>query len=346
MVAVSVTAGPSPRADAPVDPSTQQPTPAPTRLVGRDPDAFVNGNPVWLGPTLEEEARLPEDRRMHLSPDLNGKHQSATEAGLEHAVMAFADTGQDGWVTDVWLVGDDGTTYTLDLPELDELTVAVLDPTANQQGYPVPSFTASSLSPEGTKLAFADTSGIVIYDLPTNTWTIPGVPDAFSDMGPGFTWASEETIDLQEGSLNVRTGNVGEFDRRPSPLGGTRFSVADWWGQPRWNGSDNRAARAAFSTGVTVVDAGYANPEAVVVEGKRPAMLVINGQGRFNGCCAAARWLDKDTVVFESRSAEAMRLLGWNTRTGDIRSLAKVLWPGEGGLISSYADVGQFLSRR
>lgn len=120
--------------------------------------------------------------------------------------------------------------------------------------------------------------------------------------------------------VDVRTGEVRPLSvDHGGPLG--VFPLSSPWGLAYPGPDGSRVAQGWFSEEVTAVDAGVANPEVVAVDGRSPAMLVMAGTERWKSCCAVAGWLDDTQVVYRSRTDGELRLLVWDTRTGDVSRL-------------------------
>ena len=70
------------------------------------------------------------------------------------------------------------------------------------------------------------------------------------------------------------------------------------------------------------------------------AILVLPQESaRQKQCCQVAGWLDRDVLLYESRSSEGLRLLAWQQGTKNFWQVAEVTgWTmGRESVVSSYA---------
>jgi hypothetical protein len=255
------------------------------------------------------------------------------------AAFGIAKTSGDTWKFDgVMLIAADGS-----LRHLDAAGLATVD---TESGEPMLPFTAGSLSPDGTRLAFRQPQSVAVYDLRTGHWRdldtsgAPG-PEAGPTWGPNGS-----TIRVDGATVDVATGRV-TVDRVGSPLDQTGLHVESWVGADRVIG-DTQAGAAGYldeSIGLAGVES---NPPAIVVVGASRALLLIPDQGeRWKYCCAVAGWLDPTTVAYESTSGsggpggtgEIMRVLAWNTATDRFGIVTTVRGSTDMTFVGSYTDL-------
>lgn len=111
-----------------------------------------------------------------------------------------------------------------------------------------------------------------------------------------------------------------------------QVAAADPFGPPKVDPSGRRTAQAyGFGSTVPARDGAAAEPETVVVTPRLgpPTILAITAPvgdlgGRYQQCCAVAGWLDDETLVYDSRSAEP-RLVGWDVGTGDFELVSRIV---------------------
>jgi hypothetical protein len=269
---------------------------------------------------------------------LAGRPQGGTP-GVVAAAVAHVDEGTHR-VTSIELVSGDGDTFALDTATLD-LLVDPFEPVSGVEDAPVPSYTEQSLSPTGRYLAFASAKGIVVDDVERDGWDFVEVPESTPELMVAFRWQGDHTVVVGDQQVDVRSGAVRPYSVDHGGASGT-FPVSSPWGPAFPSPDDNRVAQGWFSDEVTAVHAGITNPEVVAVDGRSPALLAMAGTERRKGCCAVAGWLDDDRVVYKSRTDDEVRLLVWDTRTGDVSRLT-TLRGLDGRSVASIA-VGQSTS--
>ena len=204
---------------------------------------------------------------------------------------------------------------------------------------------SSMLSPSGTYLMFPQQRSVLVLTLATGTWrTIhTGAHDTWD-----ATWTSNTSFVLEDPA-------------RPQALGptyavsGDRVAAArDWssvfqgaaYGLAR-RGPDGSLAQA-YVAGEDVpqppaLHLSPAQSDWIGVASAPDAILVVGQEpGRQKQCCPVASWLDRDTLMYESRSSGDTRLLAWKVRTGGFWQVATIvgLPPGT-SLVSSYSRLGR-----
>lgn len=310
------------------EPAGPPPSDAPTSV---EPDAVVQGARVWWSPTLVDEAALPQvDSPLPEQIDLDEQAPEAAGTTGPPARAAFAVLEGDRALR-VLLVGD-GPDRTLDVSQLGTV--------AKPNGYRLPPVSDTMLSPDGRTLAFGQDGAVAFFDVTLGTWR--EVPTE----GPthALTWAGPRLLALADGSgLSV--------DGTPVDLDVPRLTVLGMIDPARPHGpwvrtADGLSDAQAFGYGAPVPPrpGSTSQPETVVVQDTgAPDVLTISGEpddGRYKDCCPVAGWLDGDTVVYESRSAEP-RLVSWDvgTRTfGRVTTLVG-LASAEASYVGSYAQL-------
>jgi hypothetical protein len=306
-VAVAAGVGMSPRADLAPGPANP------------DHSHQVDGHPAWLAPRPGEESSLPLTRSsLPGTVALSGSRQD----GSEPVVAAVASLDRTGRVTRVRLVDARGNAWRLETDTMD----LVVDPFASSFGSKAetPSFTGQSLSPGGRSVAFVTRNGFVVDDIAANGWSFIEAPGADPGLMHGFHWAGPRTLMFGDQQVDIRSGRVSAA--APLDLGGEGrpIRMGARTGQARTNPSGARTAQGGFPVDLPPgQDTGTDTPQAVVVEGTDPALLVLGG-ARTRGCCPVAGWLDDQRVVYESPTGQGMRLLAWDAASGEVTRLAEI----------------------
>jgi hypothetical protein len=102
------------------------------------------------------------------------------------------------------------------------------------------------------------------------------------------------------------------------------------FGAPRWEPATGMAAVAYdFGADVPSAEGSTGHPESIAVTPTLgpPTILSIDWPvdgGRWKRCCPVAGWLDPDTIVYESRSAEP-KLIAWRVGTHDFSLVSRVV---------------------
>lgn len=297
-------------------------------------DGRIAGHPVWLGPSLDEETSLPKaPSALPGTVDVSGRHQVAGSA----MVAALARTDAEGRVRGVTLVDAEGGVFRLETKTMD-LVVDPFASTFGSEGSLAPSFTDRSLSPNGRLIAFVTKRGFVVDDIEQSGWTFVEAPAVEPELLRSFHWAGDRHLAFGDQQVDVRTGEVGPAEAVGGETG--VFPVDSRSGQAATSPSGSRFAQGARTKDVSsIVDAGSSRPEAVLVEGEDPAMLVLDAPGRTPGCCPVVGWLDEYRVVYRSRTSDEVRLLVWDTRSGSVTRLTDLTGLAA-GTVASFA-IGQ-----
>lgn len=308
-------------------PPGERPAPAGT------PDAVVDGIRIWWGPDLDEEAGLPRvGSRLPEQVDLDEQAPEAAGATGPLATAAYAILDEDR-VERLLLVGADGNR---------SLDVSRLEQVAKPNGYRLPPVGATMLSPDGATLAFPQDGAVVLFDVTLGTWREVPVGERST---VGLRWAGARVLLLPNGDgLSV--------DGTPVDVDPSRLAVYGPWDQalphgPQVTDASGLSTAQAYGYGARVPTrpGGHVNdPETIVVDDSTaPDALTISGRGddgRFKDCCPVAGWLDRDTLVYESRSAEP-RLVSWDVGTRDFGLVTTVVGLADpsASYVGSYAQL-------
>ncbi|NYJ00098.1 hypothetical protein HNR19_000796 [Nocardioides thalensis] len=295
------------------------------------------GVPVWWAPSTEDEEALPEVVGSGLPAEIDLSAGAPPVPAGVRAVALFQVWGDEpGRVV---VVGADGTSYSLDVG---------FPPVTDEGGNESPPVTAESLSPDGRYAFFAQDRSLEVYDFEQAVFT---KIDMRPGAAPNAYWTDDGLL-----SAPVLSSDSGWFDHAPTgePVGASDGQVGyrapksgdDAYGPVARTGSDG--ARGMFLEGpVDVPDAPPASAVDALGGGglNRPEALLAFARsgtdaGRWLQCCPPVGWLDADTVLFESRHAEA-RILAWRVGTADVFRVSDIRgWtPGEESYVGSFADL-------
>ena len=276
---------------------------------------------VQIAPPVEREPALPHrDIGLPAVIHLDRHAADVTSYPIGRAIAAFGvstSTARTSTQVTVVLIAPDGTQRTLDVSKLRQARAA--------GGGTVPPLGATSLAPDGTKLVLAERGGVVTYSLVTERWT------HFRVVG----YPTDEPAWNRDGSIQVGNGRIDPGTKRVtnSPVSAPRWpsalDVERPWGPAR-SVADRTAQEALLRSSPRPVDDPA--PEAVVVSGRDPAVLLIphvGGQERYIGCCAVAGWSGTGTVIYESRlgpesTGQVTRLLAWDVARHGVALAATV----------------------
>lgn len=325
VVGVSLVVGGSPAADPP--PSDR---PAPT-----EPDATVGGARVWWSPDVAEEAALPAvDSPLPDQVDLDAVGPDAATDPLTRAVAAYGVVDGAGDVARLLLVGPEGEERTLD--------VSRLDPVAKPNGYRLSPITRTMLSPDGRTLAFGQDGAVAFFDVALGTWREVPVGDRATHA---LRWAGPRLLAFPHGDGLSVDGTPVDVDL---PVLGVLGPIDPATPHGPWvHSADGISDAQAFGYGARLPSRGAeytGHPETVVVQdAAAPDVLAISStvdDGRYKDCCPVVGFLDGDTVLYESRSAEP-RVLAWDvgTRTFGVAATIVGVAAGDESYVGSYAQL-------
>lgn len=335
--ALAVTAGVSVLGDEPArspsGPATSGPTPTPSRVLptaSSEPDTPYAGVPVWVAPRVAEEADLPRLEGTGLPAEIDLSPGAPPAAGIGRAV-AVLGVWPDGDLSRVLAVGADGASYSVPVE-------GVLERVADEGGNVISPLVQESLSPDGRRAFFVQEDSLEVYDFRSGEWTSLATP-AF--LAEGARWLTDTEIWVPE-----RLGESGTGRSHDLTTGESGPSVVEWKGMT-WPGSaDSEPFGPLASTRDTLAQSYFLGDgrDAVVAQFGDPThrqrnLLVFDGRDeRWKGCCPVVGYSDRDTVLFESRSADA-RVLAWRVGTHDVRQVSSIVgWvPGQESFVASWS---------
>lgn len=291
---------------------------------------------VWWAPSVADEADLPGLAGTGLPPEIDLSTVEPVPAGVRAVALAQLWGDEPGGVV---VVGDDGASYSLAIG-FDALTVG---------GDAVPPVTQESLSPDGRHAFFAQDRWLEVYDFEAAEWTRIELPEGAQPAGA--TWEGDR--------IKVPTEAVDPVYELYGPDGshhGRSFTPDIYAGllpSDEVYGPVARlgsvGARGLFLGGpvpdpdgvpMSSVDAlgagGTDRPEALLAFPRSGS-----DEGRWLQCCPPVGWLDEETVLFESRHADA-RVLAWRVGTPELYRVSDIRgWTaGDEMYVASFADVG------
>jgi hypothetical protein len=309
------------------------PVPVPEAAQPREPDARVAGAPAWVGPTIEEEARLPYagsviPQRIDLATD------AETTKRPGQAVAAFAASDPESFDS-VLLLGSDGQVSRLPTPGL--------EPVFDDEGDDVLPLNISSLSPDGKRLVLAQDHAVVIYDLVSGT-RVPWSTDGSDSYYVGWTEDGEQ-VQLVKDLLDPESGRVtpvdlGDDGSDPPP--DTRFPVESPQIWPERTDAGGREAQSALGQPIPRLGDTLSEPVYITVDGDRPALLALPtvDAGHVTPRSRVVAWFGDD-VAFQSQDHGSYRVLSWDTETGAVRRLSEAELPSDwdDGVTASWAAI-------
>jgi hypothetical protein len=328
---------PRPDGDRHSDPVAK---PAPPAVAfARPADARVAGAPAWIGPTIEEEARLPyAGSDLPQTIDLAADDIETTDQPGQ-AVAAFAASGSEP-LESVLLVGPDGEVSSLPTPDL--------GPVYDRKGESVLPLNISSLSPDGKRLVLAQDHEVVVYDLVeggSERWPTGD----FESFYVGWTETEEYGLQVQlvEDLVDPETGdthNVVTSGGTESAPPDTQFPVDEAIYPERIDAGGGREAQTGYGPSIPSLGDTLSDPVYVTVDGDRPALLVLPtvdaGPVHISPRSRVVAWFG-DVVAFQSQDHGTYRILSWDTSSGAVRRLSEAELPADwdDGVTASWADV-------
>jgi hypothetical protein len=338
----------SPGDDRATEPVAPSPTPAPTvtpepvpgydTTAGAEPDAQLDGWPVFWGPTPAQEAGLPVvDSPLPAEIDLAAPAAALEDDPVDAALAAYAIRQADGSLR-LLVLAEDGSLRSVDVSEVRPLLDGGKDVSIARE---------TLLSPTGRFLAFPQDGRILVLTLATAEWRTIGTGAAPTAW---VSWLGASDLYLHPTRLGgqgpmysaldgARTGSNGFFvptgpvDPAVSvPLG--RYRMGPLGTAQTWAPVDVPLPRSALRPS-----------RAVVVEGNRrsdDALLVLgetDTAARPEACCSVSFWLDDERIVYES-ATDPRRLVAWRVGTHELAVVATLagVEPGQ-GVVSSYVRV-------
>lgn len=272
----------------------------PTEGLAGPPDARVGGRTVWFAPDAVDESELAVAA---------GPVPGSIEVDQPYPLMRPGDVSRASMVMGV--VNDSAAVERLLVLESSgqvfEVDVEGAFDASRQPG--VSRIVVSiSLSSRGTRITLGQPNGEVVLDL------------LRLRVGRGSPYSS---------------GAAHNSD--PAPAG---LEFRGWTGPAKANRSSTQVARAATTAGIPGLRTESDRPTAVVVDGERRALLVLDGD-RGTACCEVAGWLGPSRVLVESRSADQLRLLAWDIESGRLFLVSTIspVVDNDSYLVASYADL-------
>jgi hypothetical protein len=311
--------------------------PPPAVALARSPDATVAGAKAWIGPTIEEEARLPYAGSV-LPPtiDLAAEDIETTDQpGRAVAAFAASTASEPESLESVLLLGHDGQVSRLPTPDL--------GPVYNDKGESVLPLNISSLSPDGKRLVLAQDHAVVIYDLVSGD----RIPRSTGESDSYYVgWAEDGAeIQLVEDRLDPDSGHVRDVDSTTGGSdaeSGSRFRVETPQIWPPRTDASGRVAQTGYGPPISRLGDTLSEPVYVTVDGDRPALLVLptDDIGHINPRSRVVAWFG-DVVAFQSQDHGTYRVLSWDTSSGSVRRLSEADLPADwdDGVTASWADV-------
>lgn len=333
VVAVTDASAPKPRPGP--APATTSPA-----AVGTEPNAMVDGTPVWWSPdSAAEDTLAPPSGNGELptSIDLTQAAPDVGTAPVARAVAAVSvsnDSGDDRLV----LVTPDGY-RTLDVSRLGQVT--------KSNGYRVDPTGETMLSPSGAALLFPQDGHLMVYTLATGAWDRL---DTGATPTVGAYWLTDDRIILPFGDQSIaRSGGALRHPdllslSLPSMRPPAAVGEATAYGSIHSNPARTSTAQAfAYGAVVPVPSGAIGNPETVVVQpatGPATILAIIGSSSdRSKLCCPVVGWTDDRTVVYESRGADP-KLIGWRVGTDHFELVARIVGLGTGEwYVASFADL-------
>jgi hypothetical protein len=301
----------------------------------------LDGFSIAIAPTLADEASLPSAATpLPAVIDLSAPNPSVLDHPLLWALAAFEIekvVGDSTRFDGVMLLGPAGELRHLDAPRLQLLDTG--------EGNVTRPFSAGSLSPDGTRLAFPQPDGVSVFSIATGQWTSFPV-SASGDALVRLYWTSDTTVRVGLTILDVDTGRTTSA-RVGSPLDASGLEVQAWSGVER--ALDDARARAAAYLAARAPAPGIDTypPAIAAASGDVRALLLIpDQQPRWKNCCTAASWLDPGTVAYDATSSrnplrpeQTTRVLAWDIASGDVSLAATITGSADMLFFGSYADL-------
>ena len=317
------------------------------------PTATSSAQPsLVVAPGREEEGALPfVDTALPRSVALSSDPPPLSKNPLTRALALLEAWDDLARPAVIQVLGDDGR-----LRSLDQVRLAWATDGGGNRRLPL---SAGSLSPDGTRAAFAQKDVIVLVDLRTakvDRMTLAGLNEQVS-----WSSGSDRLLVVQGGGtalLSVATGAVDDSGRGTPGWGaafvtGNRWAdlrddgtvavasggsppvvsvdrvphVSQWWGGAFSAG--DQVARGAFSSDLVAEGVTTNHPQVIaVVDVTKPAatrLLAFDWTGRSDGCCAALGWLGAHSVLLSSDDgAGPKRVLAWDLETGAVARVTEI----------------------
>jgi hypothetical protein len=314
----------------------------PEAALPRPADARTErGGKAWIGPTIEEDGRLPAAASADLpaSIDLNDDMEATEQPG--RSMAAFAASDPETPLEEVMLLSRDGLVSRLDVSgfDLDTVLKPDGDDADSADEYVLP-LNISSLSPDGTRLVLAQDHEVVVYNLVTGEHQVrpTGTSESYY---VGWTSDSQQ-VQLVKDLLDPVSGKVQEISLQDEGESEDSDDIVAIWPERTYG---NQAAQAFLGRTVPALAPEIGDdPVLIEVTGPRHAVLALPGDDDDNDLRPRSRvvaWLGDDTVAFQSQDYGSYRVLGWETDNGAVRLLSEADLPDDWdqGVIASWADI-------
>lgn len=303
--------GPSPAAGA---------SPVPSEGRSRAPDARFDGRKVWLAPAPNDEADLPQVAGP-LAPtvEVDVSYPDLRAGDAPTALMVMGVVDDTSTLTRLLVLDESWQVFELDLTDV--------------RGPGGPTIGRTSLSPDGSRLAFGQTGAVVVLGLGDLVPTRTRVGETSTRE---LLW-SRGSVVLSDGTrVDPDTGEVTR-GRSREPRFGAGLGVVE--GPVRQEPGTGRRAGVVMTDGIRGVATDSGTPWAVAVSGKDGGLLVLDGD-RPGACCAVAAWTAPDHVLFEVRTGPRLDLLDWDTGSGKLSKVSTIepVVSNEWYLVTSYAE--------
>jgi hypothetical protein len=321
------------------------PLPPPEAAKAREPDAQIAGAAAWIGPSIEEEERLP--RMTSVLPgsvDLTDDVETTDAPG--RSIAAFAASDSENQLQEVMLVDHAGEVSKLDVSGLDLELVEKPDPDSDGTINVLP-LNISSLSPNGKSLVLAQNDEVVLFDLVNGGDPVRWPTYDSESYYVGWTHVEGEgwQIQLVLDVMDPHTGVISPRDGGDDSSSDTDGPVYIWPGRAA---ADGRVAQAVLDrpvpkleseigTDPVLIQADFPDP---ATEGVPPATLAlpVDDGDHVRPRSRVVAWFGRD-VAFQSQDYGTFRVLGWDTDTGAVKRISDVELPDEWdtGVIASWA---------
>lgn len=300
--------------DGAAPPSVSSPSGTTTPQPDEGPKAVRSGTyggaPVWWAPTTTEEADLPrrDDTALPAVIDLSDG-RPPWPGGMRAVALLQLWGDAPGAVV---VVGEDGTSYALDVSRLDRVR--------DGGGNDYPPVGPESLSPDGRTASFRQEGVLEVYDLVDGGWHTEDFRPLDGEDGVGGPTDGDEPYGPTVWSRGA-TGARGTY--LAGPVDGP--------------GGQQRSVEA-----IVVVDGTLSGHPTLP---PYPVLAFPNNRaddGRWLQCCPPVGWLGNRTLLFESRWADA-KILAWRVGTPHVYRVSDIVgWtPGEESYVASFADLGR-----
>lgn len=306
--------------------------------VANQPDAHYQGRPVWFAPSLDKEKSLPRlpDSPLPTVVDLSAPAPDLATHPLSRAAAAYAVVSDRG-VKRVVLVGPNGELRSVDISRVKPMT----DPEGNKRVDAGPAM----LSPSGETLMFPQDFGIELFDIKTHTWrwlyTIP------SNSTWGALWDDSENIHVPTGdnyaySIDPNSPptdwQIGDTVDTIPPSGSQPYGIYRIGDGPAQSYSAGADVPQPASLGLSPRQSDWLGIAGILFKDR---VLVFPAEpGRQKFCCQVDAWVGRDVLLFDSRSSDGVRVLGWQVGTHRFWHVTKIVGVnyGKQSVVSSYAD--------